>query len=110
MPRQLNCSHVWLVVSGAPTTYWTHNFKGWIDNTEEQWPYRVKFYKTNYYGESNNNGLPTSIMDIADEGSQQPTDDNLYDLNGRIVRRGTTSLEGLPRGIYIVNGKKALIK
>ena len=49
-------------------------------------------------------------MDIADEGSQQPTDDNLYDLNGRIVRRGTTSLEGLPRGIYIVNGKKALIK
>ena len=105
-----NCSHVWLVVSGAPTTYWTHNFKGWIDNTEEQWPYRVKFYKTNYYGESNNNGLPTSIMDIADEGSQQPTDDNLYDLNGRIVRRGTTSLEGLPRGIYIVNGKKALIK
>ncbi len=102
------CSHVWLVVSAAPTTYWTHNFTGWIDNTEEQWPYRVKFYKTNVYGETNNNGVPTGIEEhdewrMANDESQQP---NVYDLNGRIVRRGSTSLQGLPHGIYIVGGKK----
>ena len=34
---------------------------------------------------------------------------NVYDLNGRIVRQGSTSLDGLPRGIYIVNGRKIII-
>lgn len=33
---------------------------------------------------------------------------NVYDINGRIIRQGTTSLEGLPKGIYIVNGKKVI--
>ena len=33
---------------------------------------------------------------------------NVYDLNGRIVRQGATSLEGLPHGIYIVNKKKVI--
>ena len=32
----------------------------------------------------------------------------VYDLRGRIVRRGNTSLEGLPRGVYIVGGKKVV--
>lgn len=33
---------------------------------------------------------------------------DVYDLNGRKVRSGSTSLEGLPRGIYIVGGKKVI--
>jgi hypothetical protein len=33
---------------------------------------------------------------------------NVYDLNGRLVRAGSTSLEGLPNGIYIVGGKKMI--
>ena len=33
---------------------------------------------------------------------------NVYDINGRIIRQGTTSLEGLPKGIYIVNRKKVV--
>jgi len=33
---------------------------------------------------------------------------NVYDLNGRVVRTGSTSLEGLPNGIYIVGGKKMI--
>ena len=33
---------------------------------------------------------------------------DIYDLNGRKVRSGCTSLEGLPRGIYIVGGKKVI--
>ena len=31
---------------------------------------------------------------------------NIYDLNGRIIRQGSTSLDGLPHGIYIIGGKK----
>ena len=43
-----------------------------------------------------------SIIPTNDTKSQ-----DVYDLNGRKVRSGSTSLDGLPRGIYIVGGKKA---
>jgi len=33
---------------------------------------------------------------------------NVYDLYGRVIRSGSTSLDGLPRGIYIVGGKKVI--
>jgi len=33
---------------------------------------------------------------------------NVYTLSGRLVRIGSTSLEGLPRGIYIIGGKKVV--
>ena len=32
----------------------------------------------------------------------------VYDMNGRKVRTATTSLDGLPKGIYIVNGRKVI--
>ena len=35
---------------------------------------------------------------------------DVYDLSGRKVRHLVTSLDGLPDGIYIVNGKKILKK
>ena len=40
-----NCTHIWFVVMGAPTTYWRHP---WDDDTsnDEQWPYAVKFENT----------------------------------------------------------------
>lgn len=31
---------------------------------------------------------------------------NVYDLDGRVVKRNATNLDGLKHGIYIVNGKK----
>lgn len=46
-----------------------------------------------------------SIIPTSDTKSQ-----DVYDLNGRKVRSGSTSLEGLPRGIYIVGGKKVVVK
>ena len=35
---------------------------------------------------------------------------DVYDLSGRKVRQQVTSLDGLPEGVYIVNGKKMLKK
>lgn len=35
---------------------------------------------------------------------------NVYSLSGQCVRRGATSLSGLPAGIYIVNGKKVMVR
>jgi len=35
---------------------------------------------------------------------------DVYDLSGRKVRHQVNSLDGLPDGVYIVNGKKMLKK
>ena len=40
--------------------------------------------------------------------NDEPQD--IYDLQGHKVKAKATSLEGLPRGIYIVNGKKLVLK
>lgn len=42
-------------------------------------------------------------------GNGRPTlPTNIYDLNGRIVKQNATTLEGLPRGLYIMGGKKVM--
>ena len=38
------------------------------------------------------------------------TTNNVYDMNGRLVRSQVTDTNGLARGLYIVNGKKVLVK
>lgn len=104
-----NCSHLWLVVSGAPTAYWTRDWIDWdgVEGNKEQWPYKVKLYQTNVYGNANNNTLPASIEEVqADD--RRPANNNVYSINGQLLRPGTTSLEGLPQGIYIINGKKVV--
>ena len=108
------CSYVWLVVSGAPTSYWTRDWLSWeVEGDVEQWPYRVKFHQTNVYGYANNNTYPTAINDLADENGNgnenvNGNENNVYALDGRLVRRGSTSLNGLPRGIYVVGGRKVI--
>ncbi len=104
------CSHVWLVVSGAPTTYWTRNLTNWVESTAEQWPYRVKFYQTNVYGQTNNNTFPTGIEAIGDGKQMKENDNNVYSITGQVVRHSSTSLEGLPHGIYIVGGRKVVVR
>ena len=34
---------------------------------------------------------------------------DVYDLRGRIVKKGTSTLEGLQKGIYIINGQKVIL-
>ncbi|MDO4993384.1 MAG: DUF6055 domain-containing protein [Bacteroidales bacterium] len=48
IPEQ--CEHLWFVVLGAPTEYWRHPWDD-SDTNDEQWPYRVRFDKTDLPGE-----------------------------------------------------------
>lgn len=98
------CTRVWFVVSGAPTYYWTRGWDGTADN-DEQWPYRVMFNYTNLQGKPN--VMPSGIMDV-EADHPRPNDNNVRSISGQIVRHGTLSLDGLPHGVYIVNGKKVL--
>jgi uncharacterized protein YjdB len=45
-------------------------------------------------------------QEMDNPGVEEPFD--VYDLNGRMVKSQVTSLDGLPRGIYIINGKKVM--
>lgn len=104
------CTNMWLVVSGAPTSYWTRDWIDWdgLEGVKEQWPYKVKFHQTNVHGYSNNNTYPDAIEEIQAEAPQTVQDNNVYSITGQLVRQGSTSLEGLPHGIYIVGGKKVV--
>jgi len=35
---------------------------------------------------------------------------NIYDLRGRLVRKSATSTEGLKPGIYVIEGRKFVVK
>ena len=37
-------------------------------------------------------------------------DNNVYSINGQLMRRNADTLDNLPKGIYIVNGKKHIVK
>ncbi len=56
------------------------------------------------------NGVATSIADIHFEGAPARQQNGVYTLSGQQVRTNGTSLEGLPKGIYVVNGKKTIVK
>lgn len=55
----------------------------------------------------------TDIEDIfgGEEGNTvEKFANGIYNINGQLVRASSTSTEGLPEGLYIINGKKRLVK
>lgn len=71
------CTHLWLVVSGAPQKHWRH---AWDDDNsnDEQWPYEVQFVNTNLWGQSNPTTplvIDTQTVDITQALSLPPASD-----------------------------------
>jgi hypothetical protein len=58
-----------------------------------------------------NQEVITGISEVQNEEKAQSADDKIIrNINGQVIRRGTISLEGLPKGLYIVNGKKYMVR
>ena len=49
--------------------------------------------------------VPSAIAELTADGAF-----DVYDTKGRKVRHQVTTLKGLPKGVYIVRGKKVMIK
>lgn len=82
----------------------TKGFRGWLQSTGQA----SKVFEYEIEGVVEQvNGNATAIDGI--ESAQQHSA-NIYNLNGQLVRQGATSTEGLPSGIYIVGGKKLVVK
>ena len=54
--------------------------------------------------------IPISTTGISGVTISEDEVFDVYDLRGRKVKSKTTNLDGLTRGIYIVNGKKVVVK
>lgn len=83
----------------------TKGFRGWLETIGDR-PSKVFEYEIEGVVEQVN-GNATAIDGI--EAAQQHSA-NIYNLNGQLVRQGATSTEGLPSGLYIVGGKKLVVK
>lgn len=92
--------------NGEPYSYGLKAFRCWfeLDNTSTAKSISLLI-----------NGVEDSATGIADiHGGTDCTSykrgiDGVFNMNGQMVRRGY-SLEGLPKGLYVVNGKKIIIK
>lgn len=83
----------------------TKGFRGWLQSANGQ---ASKGFECEIEGVVDQvNGDATAIEGI--EAAQQHNA-NIYNLNGQLVRQGATSTEGLPSGLYIVGGKKVVVK
>lgn len=49
----------------------------------------------------------TAIKDLSAGGSETM---NVYNLAGQLIRRNASSLQGLPKGVYVINGKTVIVK
>lgn len=83
----------------------TKGFRGWLQSANDL-PSKGFDYEIDGVVETVN-GDVTAIDGIE---AEQQHNANIYNLNGQLVRQGATSTEGLPSGLYIVGGKKVVVK
>lgn len=83
----------------------TKGFRGWLQSANGQASKGIEYEINGVVDQVN--GDATAIEGIE---AEQQHDANIYNLNGQLVRQGATSTEGLPSGLYIVGGKKVVVK
>lgn len=80
-------------------------FRGWLQPEEK---------KTANVESIVINGVTSDLETTAIEGLTIDTtsrlNGNIYNLSGQLVRANATSTEGLAKGLYIVNGKKIVVR
>ncbi len=87
-------------------------FRGWLQQYHESGSTDAKKFTYLLEGvEEELGGGTTSIDNLVDgDIAGKKLSGNIYNLNGQLVRTNTTSLEGLTKGVYVVGGKKMIVK
>ena len=83
----------------------TKGFRGWLETIGDRPSKGIQYEIEGVVDQVN--GDATAIDGIE---AEQQHNTNIYNLNGQLVRQGATSTEGLPSGLYIVGGKKVIVK
>ena len=86
-------------------------FRAYLHNTSGAHAKKLKSMSVSRWDDlDDESGTTTSIDELLEESGIFTGGANVYDLNGVLVRKNTHTLQGLPKGIYIVNGKKHVVK
>ena len=83
----------------------TKGFRGWLQSVKGQASNVFEYEIEGVVEQVNGNATAIDGIEAAQQHSA-----NIYNLNGQLVRQGATSTEGLPSGLYIVGGKKLVVK
>ena len=81
----------------------TKGFRGWLQVLNAEDANKISFSINGVVDDT------TGISGLTIGGSNA-ANGNIYNLNGQLVRTGSTSTEGLAKGIYVVGGKKVVVK
>lgn len=89
--------------------YTTKGFSCWLEDAHQM--NDGKRHAISFSMNGVNDGT-TAIEGIYVNGDEAgiAANENVYNLSGQVVCSGNTSLEGLPKGVYVVNGKKYVVK
>ena len=83
-------------------------FRGWLETVTTEGQASIGLdYEINGIVE-HVAGDPTGIGEILI--NPNAVNGNVYNLNGQLIRRNATSLDGLAAGVYVSNGKKYVVK
>lgn len=92
--------------TGAPGTL--NGFRGYLNALDAAKVQKLSVVTKSYTG--GDNGETTAIDDLRlyddADATALPTDGKVYNINGQLISNDANKMGSLPRGIYIINGKK----
>ena len=80
--------------------------RGWLTTDAASAPAKDMIFVINGVEE----GVVTGIEGVENTVVNKVANGHVFNLNGQLVRANANSLEGLEKGVYIVNGKKVVVK
>ncbi len=101
-------SNAFYEVQNADTkAYRVKAFRGWF---KKQGANNAKFATMSIQAVDGMSNITDEIVQIDTETGEQIKPENIYSLNGTLVRSNATTTDGLPKGIYIKGGKKIVVR
>ena len=89
----------------AVNSLWTKGLRGFVKGNDDEMPEGSEPAGAKICLD----GFITGIDDIVIDGNDHGTY-NIYNVSGQLVRKNATSTDGLTKGIYIIKGKKVIVK
>lgn len=101
----------------ASQDYTMKGYRAWLEyNYQDPDPVTAKILKALVNDDEEIDILQTTDIDdvnfddVISENGTLSTVSNIYSVSGQLIRANASSTEGLPQGVYVVNGKKIIVK
>lgn len=85
-------------------------YRAWLSDSDQTGDANARRHPFGVAINGVDDGDVTLIEGLYADDPQPQLGQAVYDLSGRLVRSGTASLDGLPKGIYVAGGKKYVVK